>query len=208
MSAILNMRERILFYLKAVSSIFNQLLDPLPQEYEGYLIRTDYRIGIQIALCAADAELSEYEKAAVMIHLLFGAGTPELNTAMRGVNWFMACGNPPEAAEEGGEQPVFSFDYDAGRIYSAFRKLYGIDISRERMHWFQFCALLGDTSGTAFTDVVEVRQADLAGMDPKTRAAYNKMKRKFRLPNALSEEEQGFIDDYLAKANQPMDINP
>lgn len=188
--------------------MFNLLLDPLPDEYEGYLIRTDYRIGIQIALCAADTELSDHEKAAVMVNLLFGAGAPPLSTALQGVNWFMSCGNAPEEKDEGLDTPVFSFDYDAGRIYSAFRKLYGIDISREHMHWFQFCALLGDTSGTAFTDVVDVRQADLSGMDPKTRAAYSRLKRKFALPDAFTEEEQGLIDEFLARINQPRDIDP
>lgn len=188
--------------------MYHPLLDPLPETYEGYLIRTDYRIGIQMALCAADDELTEYEKAAVMMDLLFGAGMPDIRTAMKGVNWFMSCGHPPEEAQNDDSPPVFSFEHDAGRIFSAFRKLYGIDISREHMHWFQFCALLGDTSGTAFTDVVDVRQADLSGMDPKTRAAYAKAKRRFALPDTYTEEEQTLIDEFLAKINLPKEMDP
>ena len=37
--------------------MFNLLLDALPTEYEGYLIRTDYRIGIQISQALEDEEL-------------------------------------------------------------------------------------------------------------------------------------------------------
>ena len=42
----------------AQAPAFNILLDRLPDSYQGWLIRTDYRIGIQIALCLQDEELS------------------------------------------------------------------------------------------------------------------------------------------------------
>ena len=54
--------------------MFNMLLDPLPGDYEGFLIRTDYRIGIQIALCLQDKELSENDRLLVALSLLYGNG--------------------------------------------------------------------------------------------------------------------------------------
>ena len=32
----------------------NAILDRLPEDYNGWLIRTDYRIGVQIQLCISD----------------------------------------------------------------------------------------------------------------------------------------------------------
>ena len=51
---------------------FNVLLDPFPDNYEGYLIRTDFRIGVQIALALADDDLADTEKAAMALYLLYG----------------------------------------------------------------------------------------------------------------------------------------
>ena len=47
--------------------MFNLLLDALPAEYEGYLIRTDYRIGIQISQALEDEELEPYEKIGIAL---------------------------------------------------------------------------------------------------------------------------------------------
>ena len=54
--------------------MFNLLLDRLPSDYKGYLIRTDYRIGIQISLALDDPELNENDRVMVALSLLFGAG--------------------------------------------------------------------------------------------------------------------------------------
>ena len=39
--------------------MFNIMLDKLPSEFEGYLIRTDFRIGIQISQAIADVNLHD-----------------------------------------------------------------------------------------------------------------------------------------------------
>ena len=37
--------------------MYNFLLDSLPEDYEGYLLRTDYRVGIQISQVLEDENL-------------------------------------------------------------------------------------------------------------------------------------------------------
>ena len=54
--------------------MFNMLLDRLPISYKGYLIRTDYRIGIQISLALDDPDLSDNDRVWVALSLLYGAG--------------------------------------------------------------------------------------------------------------------------------------
>lgn len=197
----------ILFFIEVIT-IPNILLDKLPQDYDGYLIRTDFGIGVQITLCASDTELLEYEKAAIMLNLLFGRGMPDYETAMKGLHWFMSCGREPDERGDEGKDPVMSFDFDDIRIYSAFRKVFGIDLTKERLHWFQFISMLQDIEGSALSDIMGYRAADLSKMQGEQRAAYAKMKRRFALPNAFTEEEQGAINEFLAQLNPPNQDEP
>ena len=184
--------------------MYNFLLDALPEDYEGFLIRTDYRVGIQISQALEDDELTPQERLAVAFALLYGNGVPPAETAYEGLQWFLAGGNPAsqESNGEGSNDEdnglrFFSFDYDAARLYSGFRKAYGIDLDRERMHWFRFLILLGDLGDCAFTQVVHYRTADLSKLDKNTRKAYAKMRRLYAIPQPESEEER----EFMAKLN-------
>ena len=185
--------------------MFNILLDRLPDEYEGFLIRTDYRIGIQISQALADDELESYERVSIALSLLYGNGMPDAKTAYEGLKWFMRCGaevkkmidadgdKVEDTEDDENEIDYFSFDYDSSRLYSSFRRTYGIELDRERMHWFRFISMMADLGDCAFTQVIGYRAMDTTGMDGKTKATYNKMKRKFALPQPISEEEQEFM---------------
>lgn len=176
--------------------MYNALLDRLPEDYQGWLIRTDYRIGVQIQLCISDPDLTDSEKTFTALSLLYGNGIPDLTTALEGLSWFMSCGAPAETGGEG-EPEVYSFEYDAGRLVSAFRKVFGIDITRERLHWFTFISMLGDLSGTAFTSVIDIRTTEASEVDRKKRAEFLRMKKRFALPSQYTAEEEAAISDFM-----------
>ena len=182
--------------------MYNILLDRMPAEYDGYLIRTDYRIGIQIAEALEDEALQPYERLGIAFSLLYGEGQPPADTAYKGLAWFLSGGVESEGkADDAGNESdgirYFSFDHDASRLYSGFRRAYGVDLDRESMHWFRFLALLGDLGKCAFTQVLEYRTADLSKMDKETRRAYIAMRRKFALPRPESQEAK----EFMAKLN-------
>ncbi len=179
--------------------MYNAMLDRLPDNYEGWLIRTDYRIGVQIQLCLSDPELSESEKTGTALCLLYGNGMPDLKTAIDGLSWFMSCGDPAPSDGADDEPPVYSFEHDAGRIVSAFRKVFGLDLSRERLHWFEFVSMLGDLSGTAFTSVIDIRTADPSEVDKKKRVEFLRMKKRFALSSQYTAEEQAAIDEFMER---------
>ena len=179
--------------------MYNAMLDRLPEDYNGWLIRTDYRIGVQIQLCLSDPELSDSEKTGTALYLLYGNGMPDLATALDGLSWFMSCGDPHPSNGEENEPPVYSFEQDAGRIVSAFRKVFGIDLSRERLHWFEFIAMMGDLSETAFTSVINIRSTDTSDVDKKKRAEFARMKERFALSGQYSSKEQAEIDEFMAR---------
>lgn len=182
--------------------MYNALLDRLPEDYNGWLIRTDYRIGVQIQLCISDPELTDSEKTAVALGLLYGNGVPDLQTAIEGLGWFMSCG-APEALADGEDGPaVYSFEQDAARVVTAFRKVFGMDISRERLHWFQFVSMLGDLSGTAFTNVIDIRTTNASEVDKKHRAEFVRMKKRFSLNQLYTEEEKAAINGFMEQLKQ------
>lgn len=181
--------------------MFNPLLDRLPEDYNGWLIRTDFRIGVQIQLCVADPELDDCDKTGIALSLLYGNGMPDFQTALDGLRWFLSCGNP-QREEDGGEQAVFSFEQDAGRIVSAFKKVFGRDLSREKMHWFEFVPMLGDLAGTAFTSVIDIRTTSAAEISEKKRAEFRRMQRRFALAEPYTREEQAEIQSVLERVRK------
>lgn len=179
----------------------NILLDPLPDQYAGWLIRTDYRIGIQIAQAFEDAELSPQEAYATALHLLFGRGAPPADTAMEALQWYMRGGKAaPRPAAGGKDTPRgFDFDYDDGRIYSAFRRAYGIDLRREKLHWFAFLHLMSDLGDCALTQIAHYRTADLSKLSEQERKAYERIRQRYAIPTMLSAEDQRVIAEFMAQ---------
>lgn len=181
----------------------NAMLDRLPEDYNGWLIRTDYRIGVQIQLCVSDPSLTDSEKTWTALNLLYGNGIPaDFQTALDGLSWFLSCGAPPSTGEADNEAPLYSFEQDAGRIVSGFRKVFGIDISRERLHWFEFIQMLGELKDTAFSDVINIRSTDPSEVDKKNRSEFLRMKKRFALATEYTAEEQAAIEEFDRLLNQ------
>ncbi|MCG8619708.1 MAG: bacteriophage Gp15 family protein, partial [Desulfobacterales bacterium] len=58
----------------------------------------------------------------------------------------------------------FSFSKDANLIYAAFKQTHGIDLQREKLHWWQFLALFMDLGpDTTFCSLVSLRKRRMAG---------------------------------------------
>lgn len=177
--------------------MYNAMLDRLPEDYNGWLIRTDYRIGVQIQICLSDPELDESEKTWTALSLLYGNGIPpDLHVAIDGLSWFMSCGNPAPQDNGAAEDPLYSFEADAGRIVSGFRKVFGIDISRTRLHWFEFVSMLGDMKDTAFSSVIEIRSTDPSEVDKKKRSEFIRMKNRFALSSGYTAEQLEQISEF------------
>ena len=177
----------------------NAMLDGYPEEFEGYLIRTDFRIGIQICQCLADDELSDFEKISNAFYLLYGKGVPDVETAGRGLSWFLNRGEVKKKEDdEEEEEESFDFEIDSELIMSGFYKVYRIDLERESMHWFKFLSLIGDLGECALTNVINIRKKKItADMSADQRETYTKLKKKYSLKE-YTYEEQEKINAFLA----------
>lgn len=178
---------------------FNLLLDRLPDSYDGYLFRTDYRIGIQISLCLQDEDLTQEERVTQAVWLLFGNGAPPLETALEGLAWYLSCGQPRrEDIPPSGAPQRFWFDYDHARIVSSFYKSFGVKIHRENLHWFEFMAMLdGLDEDSALSNAIQLRGTDTTKLKGKHKRDMERAKKLLTPPVTYSEEEQAAIEEFF-----------
>ena len=67
-----------------------------------------------------------------------------------------------EKSPETGGKRLTSFEQDAGLIRAAFRQVYGIDLFRDKLTWFEFTELLhGLPDGNRYEDVIGIRARPL-----------------------------------------------
>ena len=72
------------------------------------------------------------------------------------------CGLLFEKRPETGEKRLTSFEQDAPLIRAAFRQVYGIDLYRDKLTWFEFTELLqGLPEGNKYADVIGIRARPL-----------------------------------------------
>lgn len=204
--------------------MFSILLEDLPDSYRGILIRTSFRVGIQISTRLDEVDglqgTDAYSDALLdCLELLYGVSIPEGELALDGLQWFMRGGQrnlsssgnvvyteEPNQVDSGEDEGVssedeilgmkqkggyssFDFYYDSGKIYSAFKKAYNIDLNTCVMHWFEFLYLMEDLGDCLLSKAIEYRTADISKLKGDQKKHYLRMRKKFTIPAKLSEQE-------------------
>lgn len=190
----------------------NIIIDELPIEYEGYLINYSFRTGILISECLIDGDFDEDENGEeerlwASLRILYGKGMPPIETALKGMNWFLNCGDVECNKEQETSELLFSFFEDRNRIYSAFMMKYGINLNKSNMHFFEFLPLFNDLDKTAFRRVVDLRQMthkEIKKYSKDDQVTILKMKKEFALKNKYKgkvEERMTKFDKILQEAD-------
>ena len=181
----------------------NLLTEDLPEAIEvagkNFPINWDFRTGLRIMEAWEDPELTGYEKQLIMISLLYKETPPEIAKACELAMLFLNCG----ASEGEGEDPglpadrLFSFGHDARFIYTAFQQSHGVDLTRENLHWWKFCALFMDLKDCLFVRLINLRRQLKAGQATKEeRQWYGQIKKIVDLPESYSAEELAAIQEF------------
>ena len=188
--------------------MFNIMLDPLPNDWNGYPIDSDFQTGIMISQCMADESLSNDEKFLTAMDLLFPQDKPPVNEAEEAITWFLNEYNHDNMSSKKKEKEeiVFDFDIDQWRIYAAFKSQYNIDLNTEQLHWFVFMGLLSNLAECALTRVMDIRQKEITPkMSRKEKNAIIAAKKVFAInpPKelTLSAKEQQAVEEFMKYAN-------
>ena len=185
----------------------NIILDPMPDFLEvgeqKISINTDFRTWIKFDEALFRSDKSMEERIYSALDICYGGKIPaDINSAVRAAVGFYA--HKDMQTEEIGEnaqnehanftrgRQIYSFTHDAPLICAAFLAQYGIDLTKDNIHWWLFRALFeGLTDENKICKVMEIRSIDLSKIkDKEQKAHYRRLKRLYRLPDPRSEEEQ------------------
>lgn len=187
----------------------NVMLSDLPDEWKGYQIEADFRIGLQISQLLYDSDYTEFERITGCIDLLYYDIPESVEEAMQGITWFLNGWNH-DNFEKGDNVRCVDFDIDQWRIYSAFLNQYHINLSEADMHWWKFMGLLTSLNECAYTQVVGIRSEKInPRLSQKEKEAKKKAKRIYAIQNGddqdeMSTEEKARYDEFMkfAKINK------
>jgi hypothetical protein len=182
----------------------NLLLDRLPNEYEGLKINTNFRSFILFELLMQDNKVKEEDKIILALNIFYEEPPQDIKKAIDGILWFYRCGdeikeNKANENKTNSKKQIYSYEYDARYIYSAFLDQYGIDLNEiGQLHWFKFKALFeGLKSDNKICEIMSYRAIDLSKIkDKEEKKKYKQLQRQWALPDnrTIEEKEQDFAN--------------
>lgn len=160
-----------------------------------YAIRTDFRVVLLIFQALNDPELSEQEKASVILGSLYKNEFPEdLQEAINKAAWFMDGGQ----TFKGSEKRVMDWEQDEQMIFSAVNKVAGYETrAKEYIHWWTFLGFFNEIGEGLFSTVVNIRKKRNKGkkLDKTEEEFYKHNREVVNLKRRLSKEEQRELDE-------------
>lgn len=181
----------------------NILLDELPKiTPNNYKINTSYKQGIKFELLMQDNELEKEEKVMLALSLFYDKKeinqikTPEeLQKRINDILWFYKC-NKIEQNNKGvnarKEKQIYSYEFDADKIYSAFMQQYNVDLQKTDLHWWQFRSMFESlTDATQIVEIMGYRAIDLSKIkDKEEKKRYKELKKIYALPDMRTQEQK------------------
>lgn len=175
--------------------MFNVLLDKLPDKWNDYAVDMDFQIGIQISQCMLDKELNDTERILVATGLMFPERYPQdYQQIEEALKWYLNGWNHDnivKTKKKGYKDvEVMDFDIDQWRIYAAFKNQYGIDLNKEKLHFWVFMGLLSNLDECSFTRVVSIRDKKITSkMSREEKALIRKAQSIFRIKKEAAQDE-------------------
>ena len=190
----------------------NILIDKLPSTLKVggnfYKINSDFRTSILFELMMQDRSLSNQEKLIAAIELYYKEIPQDLGEAINQIVWFYKCGKEEKVKEDSSnvnstQKQIYSYEYDAEYIYSAFLSQYRVDLQdAEDLHWWKFKAMFqGLNDNNEIIKIMGYRALDLNEIkDKKQKAHYRKLKNLYKLPDnrTVAEKEQMVADAFAS----------
>ena len=180
----------------------NILLDRLPQfTQSGNRIRTDFRESIKFELLMQDNKIDKKNKVIQALKLYYYniEKITDIPKAIEEMLWFFACGkkknvdNKKEKKNKKRIKQIYSYEFDAEYIYSAFLQQYKIDLnSIQYMHWWKFKALMENLNeDTQFVKIMGYRAIDISKIkDKEEQTRYKRLKTIYDLPDMRTTEQK------------------
>lgn len=161
-------------------------------------IRTDFRDVLQYDKIVKEdpGDGSCLEKALLF---MYGTVPPSISEAIEKLNWFIQCGEkekkykPPAQLLGVNREKPMDYDLDARLIWSAFRRVYQIDLKEIKyLHWWDFQGMLEELpEDVRLNRVIHYRTVDTHDrrLPKETRELYGALQRYYRIQKAPTEQQ-------------------
>ena len=177
-----------------------------------FIIRTDFRVVLDILMAFNDPELPDYAKGQVMIEILFEdweSISPEhLEEALKKANAFIDCGNKPDKKKK---HRMVDWEQDADLIIPAVNKIAGVGDIRSipYMHWWTFMGYFMEIGECLFSSVLNIRHKKAHGkkMEKWETDFYKNNRHLVDFHVKLSEEEEPNAPESAKPYNGVIDFN-
>ena len=164
----------------------NLLIHKLPTtDKYGVPINTSFRNWINFELAMNDESLHESERILCGLSSVYDANLINEETILKRIDGALDFLNgwrtqTNETASTG--QKALDFNIDAPQIYASFLMQYGINLTRAKMHWYEFMPLLINLSHeTPMGNIMYIRTCDLTGMPKEQKKHMQKLKTLYRI---------------------------
>jgi len=143
----------------------NRLINKAPEsiiidEIE-YPINTDFRDCLITVQALQDDDLTNEEKAEILIENFYDVVPDDLEKALEKAMEFYRCGKDSDNNQS--NEKVCDFERDADYIYSALLKK-GIDLDKcDNMHWWTFMSHFSEIDNSTFNRIVYLRMKNKKG---------------------------------------------
>lgn len=169
-----------------------------------YKIDTDFRTALRCFDIIDDDSICDEERARAIVYLIFDF-IPEdevLEKFLNKATIFLQCGKTTE--EQQNSKQDMDFTQDRGFINASFMSDYHIDLTKEKMHFWQFIELIeGLTENCCLNRVREIRNYDLSEeKDSKIRERMKKAKKAVALKHKKTSKEKDYSNEEIEKMEE------
>lgn len=156
-------------------------------------INTDFKIALRCIEISRDTYIGDYERALAIIYLLFGKISPEesLSEYLKMAIKFLSYDDGKSKGEKNNGEADMDLIFDEKFIFASFLSDYGIDLTKNDMHFWKYCDLISGLSEKCVLNRVrEIRSCDLNEYSGKYRDKLSAAKEELALPHIQTKEER------------------
>lgn len=169
-----------------------------------YSIRSDYRAILDICEVLTDPELSNEEKADVMLYIFYpefaDMPTKDWQEAAKQCIWFINCGE-----NERRQRPapkLMDWSQDFRYIAAPINRVLGKEIREmEYLHWWTFISAYYEIGDCLFAQIVRIRNLKAKGkpLDKTDQEWYRDNRELVDLKTSFTEAEDAVVNAWLGK---------
>lgn len=177
-------------------------------------IRSDFRVALLIFQAFNDPELSDQEKAWVMLECLYedfeNMPPEDIEEAINKAVWFLDGGVMQEDTRYKSSKKIIDWEQDEQMIFSAVNKVAGKETrSLDYLHWWTFLGYFNEIGEGLLSTVISIRQKKNKGkkLEKYEQEFYRANKSLIDIKTRLSAEEQAEKENLLKLLNGEVNSN-